>query len=316
MQIFNDILSLKNELAHSILAIGNFDGVHRGHQAIINECLKYKGTKALLTFSPHPVALLRNQTVLRLTDAQQKVKLLKKLGIENLVIQNVDQSFLAISKEQFAEEILAKTLHVKRIVVGEDFRFGQGGLGNVEFLHALSKQGYFELSVVKSVSIDDQKVSSSLIRELLQSGHVQTASTLLGRPYAYTGKVIRGDGRGQKIGIPTANIMPHDELFLKPGVYATIMRCLTDDPMRFFKAVTNVGYAPTVSLEKKLRIETHLLEASMNLYEKDIEIFFVERIRDERKFPSLENLITQLQIDCRYARELLLHYDVPPLCQY
>lgn len=316
MQIFSDLPSAKNELHASILAIGNFDGVHKGHQAIIDECMKHEGTKALLTFSPHPVTILRNQPVLRLTDDHQKAALLKKLGIEVLVIQNVDRKFFTITKKEFAEEMLAAILRIKRIVVGTDFRFGKDGLGDVNYLEQLSKKNLFDLSVVKPIFIDDQKISSSIIRETLQQGFVAQAALLLGRPYAYAGHVMRGDGRGSKIGIPTANIKPEEDFFLKPGVYATIARLISNDKMHFFKAVTNVGYAPTVSTKKQLRIETHLLNESIDLYEKKIEIFFVERIRDEQKFPSLEDLITQLQIDCRYAARLLQEYQVPPLCQY
>ncbi|MCA9626318.1 MAG: bifunctional riboflavin kinase/FAD synthetase [Myxococcales bacterium] len=305
-----------------MVAIGNFDGVHRGHQAVLAaaaERARGRGLVArVLTFDPHPLEVLAGLKLDRLTDEERKAQLMARVSSElSLVVEPFTRALAANTPEQFARDFLRNKLHAAHVIVGANFRFGQGRAGDLATLQELGKRHGFDAQAEPLLADGGQPISSSRIRDALREGQVAEATLLLGRPHSASGRVIEGDQRGRTIGFPTANIAGALEMLPPHGVYA----CLVDDisaaaPGRALgTAVTNLGVRPTVKTEGALSLEVHLLDHapgsgrsgafSEDLYGHRLRVHFVERLREERKFDGLPALMAQIQSDANQARDVL-----------
>ena len=283
------------------VTIGNFDGVHLGHQELIrraNAEADSRGLKTLvLSFFPHPLWIIcPGKAPSLLTPFDVKQRILERYGVDILVAIEFSREFAGWTHHRFLQEILIKRLNCFRLVVGPDFRFGRNREGDIDFLR---RSAPFGVDVVPPVVVEGEPVSSTRIRRLLKDGDVSGAARLLGRAYRLSGTVIRGDRRGHKLGFPTANLDPVPRsLVPKKGTYLT--RTLLDGG-GCYTSVTNIGINPTFGDSKSMRVETHLIEFQGDLLEKDISIEFIERIRDEMRFSSSKELISQIKQDVLYA---------------
>jgi riboflavin kinase/FMN adenylyltransferase len=271
------------------VAIGTFDGVHLGHREVI------RGGDTVLTFEPHPLAILHPEATPKLlTPFNIKRDLIAGLGVEELVMIPFDREFAALSPEQFAVDILAGGLGAERVSVGENFRFGKAAKGTPDFLRSRPE---FETRVVPLVEVSGETVSSSHIRGLVAAGDVQHAAEFLGGPFLFEGEVVVGDRRGRELGVPTANIVPDDALVCPGhGVYAAWAHG--------YPAAVNVGVRPTFETGRGLLVEAHLIGFDGDLYGQNVRIAFIERMRGEKRFESVEALVEQMRRDIVEAREI------------
>ncbi len=288
------------------LAIGVFDGVHLGHQAVISAATNHartaQGTPVVMTFDPHPLKVLRPQHAPHLlTATQHKIALIRNLGVEHLLVINFDKKFAATSPEKFVEELVDHSRPLREICVGHEWSFGKDRRGNLDLLKELGPRFDFSVVGVSPVLINGKVVSSTAIRQAVENGDFAKAAEMLGRDYTILGTVTHGDNLGKKIGFPTANLSAHSEQFPPNGVYlaeAWINGVL-------YHGVINLGYRPTVSSGKSERVlEIYLLDFDRDIYGEDVEVRFVRYLRPERKFDNMESLAQQIQLDVRRAREL------------
>jgi riboflavin kinase/FMN adenylyltransferase len=303
MQTARGHRSLATTPRNAAVAIGNFDGVHVGHQRIFELCVAKAraagGEACVLTFEPHPAKVLAPEVAPPLiTTAERKLELIAGCGIDLCVAEPFDRAFAAHSPAEFVDEILVQSLAAREIVVGSDFTYGQKRAGTVDTLRA---DGRFGVTVVDKVTVDGLVASSSKIRELVLEGRVEGAARLLGRPFELAGDVVRGAGRGRTIGIPTANVRTKNELLPRGGVYAGYARV---DAERH-RCVVNVGTNPTFTTGDVLSIEAHLLDFDRDLYGNTLVIEFAVRLRPEARFPNVEALVAQIKHDIEQARVLL-----------
>jgi riboflavin kinase / FMN adenylyltransferase len=298
-----------------MVSVGNFDGVHRAHARVLSEIVaqaRTAGAKAVaVTFEPHPVRILKPESGLRLlTPTAEKLRLLKNTGIDAVLLLPFGRDLSLMTPRQFAERILKKKLHASAVHEGYNFRFGHNAAGDVELLAGFGREMEFEVKVYSRMMLRGESVSSSHIRELLREGRVSRARHLLGRPFSVLGTPGRGRGYGSKYTVPTINLARYEELVPKDGVYITETRVGTEG----FESVTNVGNRPTFGAEL-FAIETHLLNFHpIDLTpETDVEICFLNRLRDEIKFPSVDGLREQIAHDVRKARRYFhLKRRAPP----
>ncbi|CAG7840730.1 bifunctional riboflavin kinase/FAD synthetase [Clostridium haemolyticum] len=283
------------------IALGSFDGLHIGHMSLINktiELAKANNAKSMVfTFKNHPLTVINNDIAPKLIiNNETKTKLLEKAGIDIVNYANFDDIFMKISPEDFIENMLTH-YNVKGIIVGFNYRFGYKNLGDIDLLKKLSCKLGFDLKIINPVKINNEVVSSTRIRELISEGDIVKANTFLNRNFVLKGKVIHGKQLGRKINFPTTNL-DYDKKFVLPrgGVYYTSVNYNN----KKYKGITNIGYNPTVK-DEKLSIETHILDFQKEIYDEILEIYFHERIRDEKKFDSIEELANQLTKDKKYA---------------
>jgi riboflavin kinase/FMN adenylyltransferase len=271
------------------VAIGTFDGVHLGHREVI------RGSDTVLTFDPHPLAVLHPEALPKLiTPHAVKRDLIAGLGVDELVTIPFDHEFASRSAESFVEDVLVGQLNAQQVAVGENFRFGKGAQGDPDFLEARPE---FGTRVVPLVEVAGETVSSSHIRGLLAAGEVAKAAEFLGGPFLLEGEVVKGDRRGRELGVPTANVVP-DDRYACPGhgIYAAWAHG--------HPAAVSVGVAPTFETGRGLLIEAHLIDFQGDLYGETLRIAFVERLRGERRFESPEALVQQMQRDIAQAKEV------------
>ncbi len=271
------------------VAVGTFDGVHLGHREVI------RGSDSVLTFEPHPVSVVAPQhTPKLLTSLEVKADLISGLGVQELIVVPFDRDFAQHSAEQFIGEVLVGAVGATRVSVGENFRFGNRARGDVEMLKADSR---FETRVTPLLEVDGEVVSSSHIRGLVLAGEVDQAAHFLGAPFQLRGEVVHGDERGRRLGFPTANLIP-DEALVCPGhgIYA----CLADGR----PAAVSVGVRPTFQTGRGELIEAHLLDFDGDLYGRSLRLEFLRRLRGERRFDSVPDLIAQMRRDIEQAREI------------
>ena len=289
--------------------IGNFDGVHLGHTKIINTIKEYSNNhntkSAIITFDPHPQKVIGKREISLIYPFSQKIKLLEKKGIDYLICFNFTDSLSKLTGEEFIEKILVNILHIKNIIVGPGFSFGYKRSGNIELLKNLGNKFDFNTIVVEPAYHNDQVVSSSSIRKFLEEGKVVNSNEFLGYHYFIEGKVVEGDKRGREIGFPTINLETEWELLPKCGVYATYISLEGE----FRQSITNIGYRPTFG-EDKLLVETHIFNYNNDLYGKDVKVNFVERLRDEKKFDSVESLIDQIGLDVEKVKSILDEHNI------
>jgi len=295
-------------LQRTWLTIGSFDGVHLGHQEIIQNLVskahEVGALAVVLTFHPHPAIVLKKRNdPFYLTTPQEKASLLGDLGVDVVITQPFDPSLASTSAANFMA-ILKNKLDVEHLLVGRDFALGQDRRGNISRLQQLGQEYGYTIEVFPPVEVEGQVVSSSKIRSALRDGDVLLAARLLGRPYRIIGKVINGDGRGHKIGIPTANLEVWPERAIpKSGVYV----CQATFNQQTVGAVTNVGFRPTFENQPlKPTVEAHLLDFDGDLYGEEISLDFLLRLRDEQRFPSVQALVKQIQQDIARSRETLM----------
>ena len=280
-----------------VMTVGNYDGIHLGHQALINHVITYAKKEryhsAVMTFEPHPREFFDSISApSRIISLREKLEFFDSLGINRVHVIRFDADFAKISAVEFTN-ILKNNLNVKRLVLGKDFRFGQNREGGVEML----KNAGIEILVADEFMINQERVSSSLVRESLSHGDFKKVNLLLGRPYAISGKVIHGDKRGREIGFPTANIhMFHERPPLR-GVFAVKL----DDSF----GVANLGIRPTVSGLSQLNLEVHVFDFSADLYGKHVHVTFLKKLRDEKKFNNVNELKLQIEIDIANAKSFL-----------
>lgn len=287
--------------------IGYFDGMHLGHQKLIEKTIsmaKEKGCEsALITFDPDPWVTIRNQKdVHHISTFRERINQAVGLGIENIVILQFDKEMSQLSPDQFLSEILGR-LNLKGMVCGFDFHYGAKGMGNAE---TLQKHAPFDVFVVDAVSDDKGKISSTRISECIEEGKMEEATAMMGRMFEMEGVVIHGRNKGTSMGFPTANIQYSPEYLIpKTGVYA----CYVQVGSEKYRAMVNVGHNPTMNYSEKISVEAHLLNCHKDLYGKHIVLYFVSYIREEIKFRSRENLIMQLEQDTRNINALLEDYE-------
>jgi len=305
--------SLKTVLTPTSLAIGNFDGIHRGHRQVILPAIASSqfGCSTVLTFHPHPKVFFSGQARHLLTPLNEKIIQLKQLNIEQLVLLPFDRELASLTSQEFVEQILIKGLQAKCISVGADFCFGRQRTGNVQDLQAMAKAYGVEVTVAALEKQSGDRISSSAIRQALEAGDVATASNLLGRAYSLMGEVVQGQQLGRKLGFPTANLQLPPEKFLpRLGVYAVRVD-IFDLPMAEAMSssqtaigVMNLGYRPTVDGNRQVA-EVHLFDWADDLYGKVLTVHLASFLRPEQKFASLDELKAQIETDCQVARELL-----------
>ncbi|MBD0316867.1 MAG: riboflavin biosynthesis protein RibF, partial [Nitrospiraceae bacterium] len=283
---------------YPVLTIGNFDGQHRGHaallQAVVQEAARQGGTPIVLTFDPHPITVLSPGTVLRfLMTMEEKLVCFQKAGIEEVIFVEFNTAFAALSPEEFVFRMLRDGIGVRQLFVGEHFAFGKGRTGRMDDLVRLGLNAGFQVHSVPAVRIEGEVVSSTRIRTLIQDGDVRRAALFLGRPYALDGTVRTGSGRGEKLGWPTANLrLPPDRVIPADGIYAT--RTLWNK--RMFESVTYVGTRPTFGPGERL-LEVYLLDEQVDLYDERLHVQFVERLREDRVFSTPEELSACIDSD-------------------
>jgi len=278
------------------VAVGTFDGVHRGHQAVI------EGADTVLTFDPHPLEILHPAALPKLImPFGVKRDVIEGLGVEELVVIPFDREFSQRSAEEFIEGVLIETLNAERVSVGENFRFGAKAKGDPAMLSARSE---FETRVVPLVETDGETISSTRVRALVAAGDMEGARHCLGAPFMVEGEVVSGDQRGRELGFPTANIVPDDTLAIPGhGVYAAFANGVP--------AAVNVGVRPTFESGRGVLIETYLIDRNEDLYGKILRVAFVERLRGEKRFASVEDLITQMKIDVEDAKRVCASFQRP-----
>lgn len=302
MKLFYSISQVGDYLRGGVLAIGNFDGLHLGHMALINRVLALKAQRpgAILCFSPHPAALLNpRKPFFYLSDEQQKINLLEKLALDAVIIHQLDLSFLNLSPQAFIESVLLRQLAVKDIVVGSDFSFGAQASGTIADLTSYSEKAFFDLHVIEEQKINHERCSSSAIRDYLSLAKLKQAQAMLGRPFSVRGLVVKDQGQGEGLGFATANLKPAEGFCLKRGVYASVLRSSSRD----YLSATNIGVRPTLTNSSQLMIETHSLDVVLDLTGSEIEVFFLEYLRDEIKFPSITALQEQVKQDLQQIRQ-------------
>jgi riboflavin kinase/FMN adenylyltransferase len=280
------------------VAVGTFDGVHRGHREVI------AGADTVLTFDPHPVAVVRPDAAPKLlTRGDRKAELIAGLGVEEMVVIPFDREFASRSAQEFVDGVLVGALRAESVSVGENFRFGHRAQGDAEMLRADPR---FETRVVPLIEVGDEIVSSSHIRGLVLGGHVEEANPLLVDPFEVRGEVVHGDERGRELGYPTANLVP-DPRYVTPGhgVYACRAGVVGPDAQAWWIAAVNVGIRPQFNTGRGELIEAYLLDFEGDLYGQELRIEFHQRLRGERRFESVEALLGQMARDVDAARRLL-----------
>ena len=299
MAVFFNIDQLPT-LQKPVITIGTFDGVHKGHRTILTEVVEHartvNGESVLITFEPHPRKLLfPDQPLWFITPLEQKLKLITEAGIQHIVVVPFTKSFSELSAEAYIEDFLVKTFHPHTIIIGYDHRFGHDRTGSIELLRKFQQKYGYELIEIQAQLIDEAAVSSTKIRKAIKEGQVREASQMLGRDYNMRGTVVRGAQLGRTIGFPTVNIRLNEPEQIVPGIgiYAVY---LTHNNITF-KAMLSIGYNPTVTTDRSIKIEANIFDFNKDIYDDMVEVAFVQRLRDEVKFENIEALKEQLHRD-------------------
>jgi riboflavin kinase/FMN adenylyltransferase len=306
METLHSIPELSRLPGPIFLAIGVFDGVHRGHQAVISTSAAHarlaNGTPLVVTFDPHPEKVLRPHAAPHLlTATQHKIALIRNLGVAHLLVIRFDKKFAATPPEEFVRELVTHSKPLREICVGHEWSFGKDRRGNLDLLNHLGGQFDFNVIAIQPVKLNGTVVSSTAIRQAIEQGDLDKAAEMLGRPYTILGTVVQGDGLGKKIGFPTANLSAHSEQFPPNGVY--LADAWLDGVLHH--GVVNLGYRPTISNHRANRIlEIHLFDFNRDIYGQDVEVRFVRYLRPEKKFATLDALVRQIDADVQQAREL------------
>jgi len=306
MKIVYTINQLRRRYKNPVVAIGVFDGLHRGHQKLIKKSVQrakeIHGTAFVITFDPHPVQMLRPEVHLpTLISLSHRLKLIKEMGVDVCLVIHFTKKFSQLNPDQFISRYLCHAINPKEIFVGYDFRFGKDRTGSLALFQEKGCAYGFKVNIIQAVRSNKKAISSTLIRSLISDGQLNLASHLLGRYVSIMGKVIKGDARGKTLGYPTANINPQGEIFPPSGVYA--VRILIGKSKYF--GMSNIGQRPSFKNSNRLIIEVHIFNFHRNIYNKEIIIDFIKKIREEKMFNSRDMLIRQLAKDEKKARAIL-----------
>lgn len=310
MEIFRELEAIQNPFPYACVTIGNFDGVHLGHQLLFAEVVQrayhHGGTSVAITFDPHPLQVLKPEGIKLISTCTQKIEMITHAGIDVLVIVPFTMQFAATSADHFVDEILLRRIGVRELVVGYDYAFGKGRAGNIEFLRKQGLEKGFSVTVVEAHYEDGMLVSSTRVRELVAAGRMADARKLLGRFYQIHGVVQMGKRRGGKeIGFPTANLhLDPEDLIPKIGVYVCQVVC----DQKCYGGVLNIGYNPTFG-EDKLVAETHIFNFDQDIYGRPIKVNLLQFLRDEQKFAGVRELSAQISRDVIQAKEILARQD-------
>ncbi len=308
MKVYYDIYNFP-KLPYPIVTTGTFDGVHLGHRTILEKLKSYRlisgHETVVITFNPHPRLVLQpnNNQLELLNSLDEKIELLSKQGIDHLLVIPFDKKFAALSSLEFIQQILVQTIETKKLVIGYDHHFGKNREGSFENLRQTGPQYGFEVEEIPAKDIDHVAISSTKIREALHQGDILTANRYLGYSYKMHGLVVKGKQLGNSIGFPTANleIIGQRKLIPQNGVYAVTVSI--DNSI--YNGMMNIGNRPTVDKDGERKVEIHILDFSENLYGKTLHVNCIERVRDEKKFSSLENLQLQLKADKNQIQSIL-----------
>jgi riboflavin kinase/FMN adenylyltransferase len=307
MIIYHDLAEITRPLRRPVITIGNFDGVHLGHQTLFRRLQEraqaVDGQAVVLTFNPHPIKVMAPERHLPLlTTTAQKIRLLSELALDVLIVHPFTAAFGALPARDFVEEYLIGRLGVQEVVIGHDYRFGRDREGNIAMLQALGQEYGFPVHVVDAIQIQGVVVSSTLIRTLIRQGQVQEAQTFLGRPYEITGVVVPGYGRGSRLlGFPTANIDRDNGLLLPAnGIYAVWVELRG----QVYAGVANIGTCPTFE-NAEVSLEVYILDFAADIYGERLAVRFERRLRDEKRFPTIPALVQQIQADVAAARSIV-----------
>ena len=291
------------------LAIGVFDGVHRGHQILINRVVRKAraagGTSVAMTFDPHPVHVLRPQIDCPLlVSVPHRLKLIEALGVDVCIVVRFTKKFSHLTPEQFIQDYLVKKIHPQEVFLGDDFRFGQNRSGDLDFLKEAARRCGFKVNIVPAVKFQKERISSTRIRKLIADGKLLAARRILGRRVSVLGKVVPGDSRGRKLGFPTANLECGGDPLIPPGVYLAYV--ILDK--KIFQGIANIGFRPSFykKREGKVLVEVHILDFNKNIYGREMVIEIIQRLRDEKEFLTPEALIAQIKTDEVKARRYFL----------
>lgn len=308
MELIETIAQIEKPYKNAVITIGNFDGVHKGHQSLFQQVIEkaghLNGTSVVMTFDPHPLKALGISGPALITRRDQKLELIEKCGIDVLLCIEFDRAFASISAHDFIEKVLVNKIGVKAIIIGADYSFGKNRQGNIDLLKKEGKKLGFETIVspwINDTASGEERISSTRIREIVMEGNVDQAMKYLGRHYQIRGKVIKGRERGGSLlGFPTANIKLHDELCPKHGVYAVTVETARGD----FWGVANIGFSPTFE-DHMFTIEVHILDFDQDLYDTRIRVNMVAKLRDEIKFSGIHELSEQIKKDIDIAKDIL-----------
>ena len=306
MQIVRHIDDPTLSFEGASVTLGNFDGIHLGHQELIkntvDDARRLGVCAAVLTFEPHPLRVLApDRAPKMLLTHKDKMHLLQALGVDYVVIQQFDRDFAAIPAEDFVRKYLHERLRAKKVWVGQDLRFGKGRGGDIENLRAWGAQMGYAVGIVEPVMVSGERVSSSRIRELLRAGAVAAVQPMLARYYFVSGKVVSGHRRGRELGFPTANIVSRAEIVPRDGIYATLFRL----GEKVLPSVTSVGFNPTFGAGHPRTVESYILHFDREIYGESVQLSFVARLRDELNFASVASLIEQIHVDIADAEKIL-----------
>ena len=305
MRIIRGTKNITGPIPYPVMAIGNFDGVHVGHQTLFRKAaelaLAREGTSIAFTFEPHPLKIIAPEKVPPLlTHFHKKMELIESCGINLVICADFTRQFADQQPRDFSKNILFEKIGVKEVVVGFDYAFGRGREGTIPYLKKMGEEFGFQVHVVEPFKLNGHTVSSSHVRELIESGQVEMASQFLGRDYSITGPVISGYKTGQAIGFPTANIDTSKVQIPGTGVYA--VRVVYEN--KSYDAVANIGFNPTFHRDR-LSVEVHIFDFNQIIYRKEIEVQFVARIRSEIEFKSADDLVVQISQDIENTRKIL-----------
>ena len=304
MLLIKNIKKLKG-IKSPVVTLGNFDGVHTGHQKVL-KALKERARKLKLpsvvyTFEPHPLKVVApHKSPPLLTTLEEKIRLIKASAIDYLVLARFTKEFASQHPKEFVADVLVRRLKVKEVWVGHDYAFGKRRRGTIEYLKKLGQELGFKIYLVPAYKKRRVIVSSSKIREYIQNGKIKEAAEFLGRPYSVYGKVVKGRNIGKHLGFPTANIETHNELIPKNGIYAVRVRLNNNT----YKGAANIGFAPTFHITKRA-VEVHIIGFKKNIYGKKLKMEFIQRLRDEKIFRNTEELAIQIKKDVEKIEKIL-----------
>ncbi|MFY9268670.1 MAG: bifunctional riboflavin kinase/FAD synthetase [Candidatus Manganitrophaceae bacterium] len=317
MKLFIGAANIKPVEAYPVVAIGNFDGLHLGHQAILAEAMQRatekEGTSVVLTFEPHPIKAIYPEREFKLLSTFQiKMRLIESTGIDVAFSAEFNKTFAQLSPSDFARIYLRDKIGAKEVVVGRNFRFGKDRAGTVDDLIRLGKEFGFEVIVKDPVLIDDAFVSSSKIRELMKEGDIYLASRMMGRYYSMEGKVLAGDGMGKTFGVPTANFRLPNELIPKEGIYAARIATLKAEGYVTLDGIVYIGSRPTFG-KQEVRMEVNIFDFNEDIYGKRLLVTFIDWIRGDQKFDTTEALVAQMKKDIEQAKSILKDRGAVPI---
>ena len=302
MQVWTSLENKEQNFHHGVVTIGNFDGIHLGHQTLLNQALTVRGPRLVITFDPHPMQVLRPERELKLLFPREDlIEQLPLYGVDLLLILPFNREFAALPARTFLNTYIAEAFYPENIVAGYDFTFGSGREGTLDMLRDWTKHAGIKLETMPPLRMSGEVVSSRRIRDLILKGDVHSASLLLGRPFYLRGEVIAGAGRGVSIGYPTLNQRVVNETVPPSGVY--VSRTMAAGVI--YPSLTNIGTNPTFETGTVVKVETHILDQTVELRGKSIDVQLLERLREEKKFSGIEDLKKQILSDILKAKAIL-----------